>query len=46
MLAPIADQFSLLPQILVGQAFYTDYAHFPTPDGDVTLAFWVRVAKV
>lgn len=46
MRAPIAEQFSLLPQILVEQAFYTDFARFAAPDGDVMLAFWVRIAKV
>ncbi len=46
MRAPIAEQFSLLPQILVDQAHYTDFAPFPTPDGEAMLAFWVRIAKV
>lgn len=46
MHAPIAEQFSLLPQILVDQAFCADFAPFPTPDGETRLAFWVRIAKV
>ena len=46
MCAPIADFFSLLPQCLVNQAFYCDYAPFPTLAGEVMLAFWVRIAKV
>lgn len=46
MRAPIADFFSLLPFALFDQAFHSDFALFPTPNGEVWLAYWVRVAKV
>ena len=46
MRAPVDDFFSLVPDVLMNQAFYTDVALFEAPEGPVYLSFWLRVAHV
>jgi hypothetical protein len=46
MHAPIADFFSLVPEVLISQACFTDIAPFPTPQGEIHLALFARVARV
>lgn len=46
MHAPIEDVFSLVPEVLTRQAFYSDIAEFPTPQGLIRLAVWARLAYV
>ena len=46
MRAPILDLFSIVPEMMLAQSHYCDFAWFPTPQGEICLAFFARTAYV